>query len=361
MDYNILKKSIKFKDRNFPVEIFCKEEYKDYYIRGKVIELSSKDYFFLTRGAFISYYFILFVLIRKKYTKNNMLLKILSSTPYNSDFCDFSDISPEDFIYSQKKWKSYSKNNQLDSNEFKGINKNPLISIKLKDVPIFDNQYLKDSIKAEKDIILLDLSVHLNKWDSWQKYPEIQQKLKNIYDDYMSSCSVRIHSLCGYHLVNGEKSSEKSVYNWFDELYDKIYLKLGYEYLDKRGFFRILSNYGHLSRERIFSASEPIKYKKYIGKLSIYNKLWGNDICPLTRFCNSFFYDLIDDLKSSKVIGQCEDCGNYFKYIFNKKYCNKKDNGKNCNRRTRSARYYRKKLDELKLKNIKYNQEYRET
>ena len=48
MDYNILKKSIKFKDRNFPVEIFCKEMYKDYYIRGQVIELSSKDDFFLT-------------------------------------------------------------------------------------------------------------------------------------------------------------------------------------------------------------------------------------------------------------------------------------------------------------------------
>jgi len=361
MDYNILKKSIKFIDRNFPVEIFCEEEYKDYYIRGQVIELSSKDYFFLTRGAFTRYHFILFVLVRKEYINSIKFLKMLSSTPYNSDFCNFSDGSPEDFIYYQKQWESNSKNNQLGSNEFKGINNNPLISIKLKDAPIFENQYLKKSIEDEKDIILLDLSVHINKWDSWQKYPEIQQNIKDIYNDCMSNCSTRIHSLCGYHLVDEEKSSEKSVYNWFDNLYEKIYWKLGYQYLDKHDFFRILSKYGHLSREKIFSASEPIKYKKYIRLLSVCNKLWGNDICPLTRFCNSFFYDLIDDLKTSKVIGQCEHCGNYFKYRRNKKYCSKlfKYEGNKCVKQATDKKNYERHKEERRRNARKNIQETR--
>ena len=356
MDYNILKKSIKFKDRNFPVEIFCKEEYKDYYIRGQVIELSSKDYFFLTRGAFTSYYFILFVLARKKTNAQTSFDHMLSSEICNSNFCNFFYRSPEDFIYLQKIWESDSKNN---------IIKNPPISIKLKDVPIIEDPYFKESIQYNKDIIILDLSVHLNSWVSWQKHPEIQQEFKDSYDDYMSSSSVRIHSLCGYHLVNEEKSSENSVYNWFYNLYEKIYSISGNGYLGRRDFFRILSNYGHLSRGKIFSSSKPIDIKKYIGKLNIYNttniyfKKKENDICPLTRFCNSFFYDLINDLKTSKIIGQCQLCGDYFNYRRNKKYCNKEDEGKNCNRKTRSARYYKKDPDKFKLKSKEYIQAYR--
>lgn len=351
MDYNILKKSIKFKDRNFPVEIFCKEEYKDYYIRGQVIELSSKDDFFLTRGAITRYHFILFVLVRKEYINSIKFLKMLSSTPYNSDFCNFSDSSPEDFTYYQKKWESSSKNNQLDSNEFTGINKNPLISIKLKDVPIFENQYLEKSIEDEKNIILLDLSVHLNKWVSWQKYPGIQQKIKDIYDDSMSNCSTRIHSICGYHLVDKKSLVENnSVFSWFGTLFDKIYWKLGYHHLKKHNFFRILSTSGRLSHRKIFSSSEPINITKYIRLLIVYAKLWKHDdIYPLTRFCNSFLNDLIDDLKTSKVIGQCEYCGNYFKHRGNKKYCSIIYERKNCRKQTLDHRQYLRK----KLKNLK--------
>ena len=124
MDYNILKKSIKFKDRNFPVEIFCEEQYEDYYIRGQVIDLSSIDYPLLSRRAFVTYHFIIFVLIHKKYIeKFNRSLAYLN-TIHNSEFCTFTASTPEDFKLFQKMGEYNAKNDKLYSGNFKGINKN---------------------------------------------------------------------------------------------------------------------------------------------------------------------------------------------------------------------------------------------
>jgi len=352
MDYNILKKSIKFKDRNFPVEIFCEEEYKDYYVRGQVIELSSKDYFLLTTGALTSYHFIIFVLVHKKYIKEFKSPVKFLTTLHNSEFCTFSTSTPEDFRLFQKMGESKSKNNPLCPQKFKGINKNPLITLKLKDTPIFYNQYqyLKESIEDEKKIILLDLSVHLNKEVPWQKYPEVQQEIKDTFGDYMLNCSTRIHGICGYHFLNKEKSSDNSVFNWFDNLYENIYWKLGYHHLAKNDFFKILSRYGRLSHTKIFSPTKPINLTKYITLLNVSKRIIRDDIYPLTRFCNSFYYDLIDDLKSSKIINQCQLCSDYFKYRKNKKYCNEKYDGKNCDRKSRNARYNKKLKDKEKDK-----------
>jgi len=346
---------------------FCltlREEYKDYYIRGQVIDLSSIDYALLTRGSFSFYHFIIFVLVHKKYIeKFNRPLDYIF-TIHNSEFCTFTDSTPANFILFQKMGESNSKENQLHSQKFKGINKNPIILIKLKDVPIFENQYLKESIEDEKDIILLDLSVHLNEKYSWDKFPQfLQQDNKEVFDYYNSNCSTRIHSLCGYHLIDKEEDTKKSVYNWFDNLYDKIYWKLGYRYLEKYDFFGILSNYGDLSHTKIFSLTEPINKAQYIGLLNIYNNIRENDIYPLTRFCNSFFYDLIDDLKTSKIIGECQFCGDFFP-IDNKRktkrYCSLKFEGKDCARAARNKRYYERHKEEIKPKSRKLMKEQRE-
>lgn len=349
MDYNILKKSIKFKDKNFPVEIFCKEEYKDYYIRGQVIGLSSMDYPLLTRGSFSFYHFIIFVLVHKKYIKEFENTLALLTTIHNSEFCAFTDSTPKNFSFFQKMGEDDAKKDKLYSGKFKGINKNPLISIKLEDVPIFENQYLDESIKSEKKIILLDLSIHLNKKYSWDKFPQFLQDNKEVFDYYNLNCSTRIHSICGYHLLDRKKSTEKSVFNWFADLYKKIYWELDYRYLEEYDFFNILSNYGHLSHTKIFSSTEPINITKYVGLLNIYNKIRGNDIYPLTRFCNNFFYDLIDDLKDSKLIKECNFCHDYFNYKKYKKYCSIIYEQKNCRKQALDHRRYQR----TKLKNLK--------
>jgi hypothetical protein len=360
MDYNIFKKSIRFKDRNFPVEIFCEEEYEDYYIRGQVIELSSIDYPLLTRGSFSFYHLIIFVLVHKQHIKKFNPPAAFITAIHNSEFCTFTDSTPENFRYFQEMGEYNAKKDKLYSGEFKGINKNPLISIKLEDVSIFENQYLKDSIKAEKDIILLDLSIHLNKKYSWDEFPQFLQDNKKVFDYYNSNCSTRIHSLCGYHLLDRKESTEKSVYNWFDNLYDKIYWMLGNQYLDKRDFFGILSNYGNLSHTKIFSSTEPINITEYIGLLNIYKKIMENDIYPLARFCNNFFYDLIDDLKDSKLIKECNFCYDYFKYKKYKKYCSLKYEGKDCGKKFRNKGFYEKHKKEILPKAQKTTRELRE-
>jgi len=346
MDYNIFKKSIKFKDRNFPVEIFCKEEYKDYYIRGQVIDLSSLDYPLLTRGSFSIYHLIVFVLVHKEYIEKSNGSLVYLTTIHNSEFCTFAYNTRKDFELFQKMGEDNAKNDKLYSGNFKGINKNPIISIELEDVPIVENRYLDESIKSGKKIILIDLSIHLYKKYLWDEFPPSLQDNKEAFDYYNSNCSTRIHSLCGYHLVYREKSSEKSVYNWFDNLYEKIYWKLGYHHLKKHIFFKILSLYGRLSHKKIFSSSEPINITKYIRLLIVYAKLWQlDDIYPLTRFCNSFFNDLIDDLKNCNMIKECQFCGDFFKYKGNKKYCSvlSKYEDKNCRRQAIEQRRYKKK------------------
>lgn len=361
MDYDVLKKEIKFKDRKFPIEIFCNEMYKDYYIRGQVIELSSLDHPLLTTGFRSFYHLILFVLVHKEYIKESTSTLSWITKIHNSEFCSFTESTPKDFKSFQEEGEYKAKNIESFFGKFKGVNSNPLIMIKIEDVPIFENQYLDESIKSGNNIILLDLSIHLYKKYPRKNFSEFLKADKELFDYYNNiEWSTRIHSICGNHLLHRNESNENTVYSWFDNLYDAIYWKLGYEYLGKREFFAILSSYAELSDTKLLSLIHPINITEYIGLLNVYYKLWKNDnIYPLTRFCNSFLYDLIDDLKTSKILSQCQFCGNFFIYKKNKKYCSLKSEGKSCGEKARSKRFYKKHRNNILPKARKVTNELR--
>ena len=82
----IYKCNISFKDSNFPIEIFCKEKYQNYYIRGQIIELSVEDYPILIKDAEVTYHLVVFVLANNehfnKFIPSDMVLNSELKYPY---------------------------------------------------------------------------------------------------------------------------------------------------------------------------------------------------------------------------------------------------------------------------------------
>jgi hypothetical protein len=262
----------------------------------------------------------------------------------NSEFGVFFASNPQDFTEIQKKQDSMFHPGARQAFGYKGINSNPIILANQNEVPIPDNQYLRDSIESKKDIILLDLYAYVSNFEvdlpCDAPWPEMEV---NFISNYLN----RIHALCGYQFSNESEYVNNKFIDWLDHLYEIIYWNFDYQYLEKQKFFDILFNIGGLSYQWI-------KYRRidggYLELLNTFkNRLdIDGDLYPLTKFCYSFFNDLIQNLETTEIIKKCEYCHDYFPYKKNKKYCSIIHEQKNCRKRAQDhRRYLRKKLKNL--------------
>ena len=141
-------------------------------------------------------------------------------------------------------------------------------------------------------------------------------------------------------------------------LYEILYFNLGYDYLAKRKYNRVLESTGRLGHEWIKINTIS---KRYLKRLNRLNEIIGDRTDPLTDFCWKFFDDLIDDLTTQKQIGKCQLCGDFFEHlrVREKKFCSLKSEGKNCGKSARNKRYYEKHKDEILPKARKSTKELR--
>lgn len=337
---NIYKYNISFKDYNYPIEIFCKEKYQKYYIRGQIIEFSEKNHFFLVKDADVTYHIVVFVLANSKYFKKFKPSEMV----LNSEFGVFFASTPQDFTEIQKKQDSMFHPAARQAFGYKGINSNPIILANQNEVPIPDNQYLRDSIESKKDIILLDLHAYVNNFEvdlpCDAPWPEMEV---NFISNYLN----RIHALCGYQFSNESEYVNNKFIDWLDHLYEIIYWNFDYQYLEKQKFFDILFNIGGLSYQWIIYRSIHSEYLKLLNTFKNEMDIDG-DLCPLKKFCYSFFTDLIQNLETTERIKKCEHCHDYFPYKKNKKYCSIIYERKNCRKQAQDHRRYLR----IKLKNL---------
>ena len=92
---------IKFKDPKEPIEIFCTQKYKDYYLRGQIIEISDNIYnkTLPEEYGYAYYHFKIFALINDAYVKK---LATEAEDAYYSTLGIFSGRTKAEFLRIQK-------------------------------------------------------------------------------------------------------------------------------------------------------------------------------------------------------------------------------------------------------------------
>lgn len=345
MDYNILKKSIKFKDRNGSVEIFCKKQYKNYYLRGVAYELIAdiadteifEDLDDDIDPGTAYYKAIILALVNDDYQKK---AKENTSIHY---FHMFKGNTKEDFLNSSINHyiRPYSCSEKFIKEIYESYEKSTLI-INLEDANIIENSYLNESINLKQDIILL--SIHI-----------IFDRIKSTtYDLFKERYPKKNYPLLAYYFSKNADpklvrfSFQELVYFFIFGLYETLYYGFGYEYLDEKKYYKMLEDTGNVCLEWL---NQQKITKSYLNSLNSFKNCQTSDADPLTRFCNNFFYELIDDLKNQKMIKECEFCGDFFGYVNNKKYCSilLEYENKNCRKQAADRRRYLK----IKYKNLR--------
>lgn len=303
-----------------PVEIFCPQKYKGYYLRGQVVELSDNIYDkSLPEGyGHAVYHFRIFALINDAYAKS-------------------LDLDEERLEYTRLgtligKTKSEFLKIQREK-ESPPTKKNNPIEISLKDFGIQETPYLLNSIRNNKDAIVLKLDISLDRVLDSKSGKIIPRGLERIYQ------------LPAYHLSKDSDHHEDDIEHlFFDALFDILYFNLDYNFTDKREYRRLLNEVAELGHEWIQTQAVSTEY---IAKLNKFYSAIKDRSLPFYDFCYKFFDDLLDELKEKQKITQCSFCGNIFSFHKSRKYCALQTEGKECGKPARNKRFYIKHRDEI--------------
>jgi hypothetical protein len=300
-----------------PVEIFCPQKYKGYHLRGQVAELHDniEDASLPEGYGHAVYHFKIFALINDAYAKN-------------------IDLEEERLEYTRLgTFIGRTKAEFLKLQREKARNKP--VEISLKDFGVQETPYLLNSIRNNKDAIVLKLDLSLDRVldpDS-EKEKLLSRKLKRIYQ------------LPAYHLAKESEYHEDDIERlFFDDIFNILYFNLDYNFTDKREYQRLLNEIAELGYEWIKSRAVSTQY---IAKLNAFNAAVKDRTFPFYDFCFRFFDDLLDELKEKQKITQCSFCGNIFPFHKSRKYCAYKTEGKDCGKPARNKRFYIKHRDEI--------------
>lgn len=297
-----------------PAEIFCSQKYKGYYLRGQLVELSDNIYDrSLPEGyGHAVYHFKIFALINDAYIKgldldeerleHNRLGILIGRT--KSEF--------------QKIQHNNAKNNPVE--------------ISLKDISIQETPYLLNSIRNNKDAIVLKIDIILDRVHDPKNGKIMSRGLKRIYQ------------LPAYHLNKDSEHHERDTERFFEDLFNILYFNLDYHFTDKHEYQRLLNKIAELGYEWLQTQAVS---KEYITKLNKFYSTIKDRSLPFYDFCYKFFDDLLDELKEKQKITQCSFCGNIFPFHKSRKYCAMPTEGKDCGKPARNKRFYIKHRDEI--------------
>jgi len=354
---------IKCEDESVRIEIFCNRQYKGYYVRGHIDTIQdSGSVHDLMRGLFgsINYRFIITVLVSGKYQERIKRGKIRSFQRdvgferWNTENM-FAWTTQKEYVDGRKRWllaisREWSNSRTYDRHipEWQEeAFRNESLVIDLDEAGITENSYLEESVRAKKDIILLDMDFFVDEI-KLTNGRQMRPYYDRIYTIPAFWCPIRTKELTMWDFSY-----------WFDDLYEILYSNLGYDYLKKREYNTILESVGNLGYEWL---RKNTVNKRYLKRLSRISGETGDRTYPLTNFCWKFLDDLIDDLTSQKQIVQCQFCRDFFIYQRRwptKKFCSLRFEGKNCRKDYNNSLYYRRHLEELKLKAREYQRKRR--
>jgi len=325
-----------------PVEIFCPQKYKGYYLRGQVVELHDNiNDASLPQGyGHAVYHFRIFALINDAHAKSidleeESLEYIRLGTLIGRTKTEFLKIQHDRALDFAKDAAHDLKSTPDKLLKEELSTKNNPVEISLKDFGIQETSYLLNSIRNNKDAIVLKIDIRLDRVLD----PESEK------DKLLSRQLKRIYQLPAYHLAKNSEYHEDDIERlFFDALFDILYFKLDYNFTDKREYRRLLNEIAELGYEWIKSQSVSTQY---IAKLNKFNAAVKDRSFPFYDFCYGFFDDLLDELKEKQKITQCSFCGNIFSFHKSRKYCALQTEGKDCGKPARNKRFYIKHRDEI--------------
>ncbi len=177
---------IKFKHPSYPIEIFCSQKYKDYYIRGQIIEipmeLIDENKFKVYGYAF--YHFKIFALVNDNYLRTNVTIDGEGGIHYSkfSIFCartkqELFEMQKEGLFKYMEKGVNYQPTEaqkKILTNVIKRSIKS--IEVNINEIGIQEGSYLTNSINKKKDIIPIKMDIHFDRAESSGKkiaYPKI--------------------------------------------------------------------------------------------------------------------------------------------------------------------------------------------
>lgn len=376
---------IEFKNPNVPIDLFFSGTHpykkRGYIIRGQIEELQHtvNHYFYLpnsdNRDIDVFYHFMIIVLVNKNFNK------IIEHSEGNFEIC-FLFLRKKNEITEVKnqnlrELKKNIKNLPIDSQQLKSFmfqlreSFNPPLTLNVKDVNIEENQYIENSIKNRKDIILINMEIEYSKTKFVKKRKLIkkgtvftlrtedelsEEELQKKQDSPSYFDIKRIYNLFALHFSRRLGIINKDLIKWFDRLFELLYWDIGHQLISKDEYNFLRDTIGNFAYEWISKQKISDDYIKYVREfMSEYRyvrrkreredtfkkrKKQMNE--PIVEFCCKFFDDLIDDLIEHKKIKRCKRCGNVFKYSKSKEHCSPKD-GVDCGKSARNLRQAQKR------------------
>ena len=336
-------------DEEGETEIFCKEKYRGYYIRGTIFDLT--DYF-CEEGeekynASVDYRLAITVLVdasfrataRRQRINKGMFLALDGFT--EQEYLEAQRPAFLDYLITGP--RAYPPGSDSTKEALGRHMENKTLVIGLDEANIKESEYLNESIRAKKDAILLNMDFVVNGIEIFAP-PAKERK-------YLD----RIYATTAFHCPNRSYDSESDFVELFEEVFEISYFRLECGYLQKKEYYAILDSIGELSYEWI---EENTMSKRYLNKLNRLNKKIGDRdrMYPLSNFCWKFFDDLIDDLTTRKQIIRCPSCRDFFIYQRRqptRKFCTPSKD-KNCRRTYNNRLDHERHAEERKLKARNY-------
>ena len=381
MDLKKLNNKIKIINNELPVEIFCKKKIKNYYIRGQVIEqriIINEPNSYKHSGEAI-YRIYLFVLVNEEYQrewieplinshiKDNLQQSKVSFTPEKFPtihvnltemgfyFGIFFGNTEKEFLkkmniidlnslcIDDERPGGYEFERDFDEDPVSTIN-NPPIYIDYVDVNLNEKDpFILNSIQKQKNIILLDIDILIDKAISKEKTYYIPQTITHIGNKFY-------FSFTRYH------TPSESLQSFPHSLFNTIYYNCKFQLMDKQDYEQLLAKIGYLCFT--WHKFNNIN-SEFISVLNNLRQDRNNNYNVLKNFCYKFYDNLIESLLFKNEISQCQFCGDYFKYRKGKIFCSLKSEGKDCGTKARNKRFYKDHKETILPKARKVTKELR--
>ncbi len=318
------------------VEIFCNKQYKGYYVRGLIRAIFHyiHDDPYERECAAVDYRYATLALVNDNYQER---IEKQWKEDYPPPF--FSGNIEKDYLNAVR--NCAKKSGRRDISWVEQMIKKYLhrtFTISLDEAEITQNQYLEDSIKKAKDIILLHADFVVNKAKT---LVEESRMLKYVE---------RIYIIPAFYFPKRDEYDSDVFSNWFEKEYDLFHIDFGCDYPTKREYCRILKSIGSLSYEWIKQREIT---RDCVNRLNKLNGSMGKRTYPVMNFCGQFLDDLIDDLTAQRKIRKCLRCKDFFEYnprVAHKKFCSFASEGKDCGKKAGYKRWYEKHKNEVRLK-----------